>query len=97
MDEERLLQSISDMMDKKLTNVLKPINEQINQINEHLEKIDDRLERLEIVQKQTNKKLSDLKLDVQIAERDIRRDIHDLNDEMETVIAVLKMHDIIPM
>ena len=51
---------------------------------------------VEIIQKRTTKKLDDLQLDIKIAERDIRRDIHDLNDKMETVIEVLKMNDMLP-
>ena len=38
----------------------------------------------------------DLQPDVKIAERDIRRDIHSLNDETETVMEVLKMHELLP-
>lgn len=78
MDNEKLLQAISDMMDKKL----EPIN--------------NRLDIIELKQDRTSKKLEDLRLDVSIAERDIRRSIHELKDEMETVIEVLKMNEMIP-
>ena len=78
MDNEKLLQAISDMMDKKL----EPIN--------------NRLDIIELKQDRTSKKLDDLRLDVSIAERDIRRSIHELKDEMETVIEVLKMNEMIP-
>ena len=78
MDNEKLLQAISDMMDKKL----EPIN--------------NRLDIIELKQDRTSKKLEDLRLDVAVAERDIRRDIHELKDEMETVIEVLKMNEMLP-
>ncbi len=78
MDDEKLLNAISDMIDKKL----EPIN--------------DRLNIIELKQDRTAKKLEDLRLDVAIAERDIRRDIHELKDEMETVIEVLKMNELLP-
>ena len=78
MDNEKLLQAISDMMDKKL----EPINNRLNII--------------ELKQDRTAKKLDDLRLDVAIAERDIRRDIHELKDEMETVIEVLRMNEMLP-
>lgn len=78
MDNEKLLQAISDMMDKKL----EPIN--------------NRLDIMELKQERTSKKLDDLRLDVAIAERDIRRDIHELKDEMETVIEVLRMNEMLP-
>lgn len=78
MDNEKLLQAISEMMDKKL----EPIN--------------NRLDIIELKQDRTAKKLEDLRIDVAVAERDIRRDIHELKDEMETVIEVLKMNEMIP-
>lgn len=76
------LNAIGQLMDTKLGELLKPIN--------------DRLDIIELKQDRTTKKLEDLRLDVAIAERDIRRDIHELKDEMETVIEVLKMHELIP-
>ena len=76
------LNAIGQLMDTKLDELLKPIN--------------DRLDIIELKQDRTAKKLEDLRLDVAVAERDIRRDIHELKDEMETVIEVLKMHELIP-
>ena len=70
--------------------------EDLSAINELLKPINDRLDIIELKQDRTTKKLEDLRLDVAIAERDIRRDIHELKDEMETVIEVLKMNELIP-
>lgn len=72
---------------------LSAINELMNEL---LKPINDRLDIIELKQDRTAKKLDDLRLDVAVAERDIRRDIHELKDEMETVIEVLKMHELIP-
>lgn len=63
---------------------------------EMFQKILDRLDIIELKQDRTAKKLEDLRIDVAVAERDIRRDIHELKDEMETVIEVLKMNEMIP-
>lgn len=63
---------------------------------EMFQKILNRLDIIEHKQDRTEKKVDDLRLDVAVAERDIRRDIHELKDEMETVIEVLKMNDLIP-
>ena len=52
---------------------------------------------MEMKQDITSKKLDDLKLDVKIAERDIRRDLHKLDDEMETVLELLKQHELLPL
>lgn len=70
--------------------------EDLSAINELLKPINDRLDIIELKQDRTTKKLEDLRLDVAVAERDIRRDIHELKDEMETVIEVLKMNELIP-
>ncbi len=67
-----------------------------NEGKEMFQKILDRLDIIELKQDRTTKKLEDLRLDVAVAERDIRRDIHELKDEMETVIEVLKMNDLLP-
>lgn len=56
------LQAISQLLDSKLDERLKPITE--------------RLDVIEMKQDITSKKLDDLELDVKIAERNIRRDIH---------------------
>ncbi len=79
------LNAISQLMDDKLKS-----------INERFDKIDNRLDIIELKQDRTTKKLEDLRLDVAVAERDIRRDIHELKDETETVIEVLKMHELLP-
>lgn len=63
---------------------------------EMFQKILDRLDIIEHKQDRTDKKVDDLRLDVAVAERDIRRDIHELKDEMETVIEVLKMNELLP-
>lgn len=82
MDYEQLLNSISVLLDKKLDERLKPITEKLN--------------IMELKQDRTAKKLEDLRLDVAVSERDIRKDIHELKDEMETVIEILRIHDMIP-
>lgn len=76
------LSAIGQLMDDKMDGKLKPII--------------DRLDIMEHKQDRTEKKVDNLRLDVAVAERDIRRDILELKDEMETVIEVLKMHDLIP-
>lgn len=70
--------------------------ETVSQMQDRFDKIDSRLDIIELKQDRTSKKLEDLRLDVSIAERDIRRSIHELKDEMETVIEVLKMNEMVP-
>jgi len=70
--------------------------EMFQKILDRLDKMDGRFDVIEHKQDRTEKKVDDLRLDVAVAERDIRRDIHELKDEMETVIEVLKMNDMLP-
>lgn len=67
-----------------------------NETKEMFQKVLDRLNIIELKQDRTTKKLEDLRLDVAISKRDVRHDIHQLKDEMETVIEVLKMNELIP-
>lgn len=75
---------------------LQAITELLKPINDRLDKVDSRLDVIEYKQNRTAKKLDDLRLDIAVAERDIRRDIFELKDEMETVIEVLKQNELVP-
>ncbi len=88
MDHE-LLSAISDMMDKKLDESLKPINGRLVRVDNRLNVIEHKADR-------TAEKLENLNLDVMVAHKDIRRDICILKDEVETVIEVLKMNNMLP-
>lgn len=71
-------------------------SQKLDVILDNINKINDRLDIIELKQDRDSKKLGDVQLDIKIAERDIRRDIHSLRDEMETVIEVLKQNELIP-
>ena len=89
-----------NMTDKEILNLIlekvSNLESDMKMVNNQLDKMDSRFDAIELKQDRTSKKLDDLQLDVKIAERDIRRDIHSLNDQMETVIEVLKQHELIP-
>lgn len=70
---------------------------EIHVINGRLDRIEQRLDVIEFKQERTEKKLNDLQLNVELFERDIKRDIHTLRDEMDTVIELLKIHKIMPV
>ena len=80
--EEKLDKKLDSKLDEKLDSKLQPVM--------------NRLEILEFKQDRTSKKLDDLQLDIKIFERDVRRDIYTLKDEMATVVEVLKMNELIP-
>lgn len=83
-----------------MTETEKLILEKLDSMNQKMEdgfkKVNDRLEVMEIKQKMTHKKMNDLSLDFEVMKRDIRSDIHTLDDEMETLIAVLEVKGILP-
>ena len=83
-------------MDNESKEMFQKILDRLDKIDNDFDKINNRLDIIELKQDRTAKKLEDLRLDVAVAERDIRRDIHELKDETETVIEVLKMHELLP-
>lgn len=83
-------------MFQQLFGRLDQMDGRLDQIDGRLDQMGGRLDVLEMKQDITSKKLDDLKLDVQISERNIKREIHKLNDEMDTVVEVLRQHELIP-
>ncbi len=81
-----------DSMDGRLDSM----DSRLDSMDGRLDSMDSRLDVIEMKQGITAKKLDDLLLNVKIFERDIRRDIHILNDEMETVVEKLKQHELLP-
>ena len=83
--DERLdekLKGFESKSDEKLDEKLKGIKEDIQIINY----------KLDI----SNKKIDDLDLRVRISESNIRKDIKKLSDENDTVIEILKQHNLLP-
>mgnify|MGYP001068214604 CR=1 FL=1 len=83
-------------MDKESMEMFQKILDRLDKMDNRLDKMDNRFDVLEVKQDRTGKKLDDLQVDFVIAERRIRHDIHELKDEMETVIEVLKMNEMVP-
>ena len=75
---------------------LDQIDSRLDKADSRFDQIDNRLEIIEYKQDRTARKLNDLKLDVAVAERDIRKDIHSLKDQTETIIEILKQNALIP-
>ena len=81
-----------DGMDKRF----ETINERLDGMDKRFEKLEGTVSSIRAQQSRDSRKLSDLQLDVKVSERNIRRDIYHLNDEMDTVIEVLRQHGMIP-
>ena len=89
-----------DKMDARLDKVesrLDKVDARLDKVESRLDKVESRLDKVEMKQDLTSKKLNDLDLDIKVSERNVRRDIHKLNDEMETVAEVLKQNELIPL
>ena len=88
-----------DSMDKRMDSMDKrmdSMNERMDSMNKRFDSLENRLEILELKQNRTAKKLDDLAFSVKASERNIRHDIRILQDEMGTVIEVLKQNELIP-
>lgn len=69
-------------MDDELREILSQIREDIKVLNYKVDK--------------NAEKIDDLSLDLKVVERNIRRDIRQLKEDDETIIEVLKQHDMLP-
>ena len=101
--EEKLDKKLEEKLDKKFEEKLQPIYVRLDNVEHRLDnadirfdKIESRLDSLEVKQDRTIKKLNDFQLDTQVALRDLARGLHKLQDEMETVIEILKMNAMVP-
>ena len=81
-----------DGMDKRF----ETINERLDGMDKRFEKLEGTVSSIRAQQSRDSRKLSHLQLDVKVSERNIRRDIYHLNDEMDTVIEVLRQQGMIP-
>lgn len=94
MNNEQLLQAISDMMDQKLEDKLdKKLDEKLDQKLEpiyiRLDKIENRLDNVE-------NQYNSFYLEFKVFERNISKSVYKLQDEMETVIEILKLNELVP-
>lgn len=94
---------LREMLTDIISEQIKPVCQRLDKMDERLDGMDKRFEKLEgtvssirAQQSRDSRKLSDLQLDVKVSERNIRRDIYHLNDEMDTVIEVLRQQGMIP-
>lgn len=108
--EEKLDKKLEEKLDKKFDEKLQPIYARLDNVEHRLDnvehrldnadirfdKIESRLDSLEVKQDRTIKKLNDFQLDTQVALRDLARGLRRLQDEMETVIEILKMNAMVP-
>jgi septation ring formation regulator EzrA len=67
-----------------------------DEIDARFNRVENRLEMIDLKCDTNRKRLDDLSLDVKLAERDIRKDIKNLQDTTETLVVVLQGRGILP-
>lgn len=88
-----------DEVDNRLTNAeckLMEIDDRLTTVDTRLHKNENMLNIMNVKLERYSKKLANFHLDFKVTARDINQNIHALQDEMETVIVVLKLHDLVP-
>lgn len=68
----------------------------MDKMEDHMNKMDTRMDAIQMRQNLTSNKLDDIELNIKVSERNIRKDIHKLDDETETVIEILKIRELLP-
>lgn len=61
MDNEQLLQAISDMMDKKLDEKLQPIHNRLDNMGNRLDKLESEMSAMRIGQMELKKEIREIK------------------------------------
>ena len=61
MDNEQLLQALSDIMDKKFDEKLQPINDRLDKMDNRLEKLESEMSAMRIGQMELKKEVREVK------------------------------------
>ena len=92
MTEIEMLQKLMDNMEV-MKNEMQSMKKDFN---ERFEKLENKVDTISLKSDMTHKKLNDLSLDIQLSERNVRRNIKDLQDTLETVTVILESKGILP-
>ena len=88
-----------DAVDTRLDGIdarLDAMDVRFDEIDARFNRVENRLEMIDLKCDTNRKRLDDLSLDVKLAERDIRKDIKNLQDITETLVVVLQGRGILP-
>ncbi|RHN90312.1 hypothetical protein DW273_13450 [Ruminococcus sp. AM23-1] len=88
-----------DAVDARLDGIdarLDAMDVRFDEIDARFNRVENRLEMIDLKCDTNRKRLDDLSLDVKLAERDIRKDIKNLQDTTETLVVVLQGRGILP-
>ena len=88
-----------DAVDARLDGIdarLDAMDVRFDEIDARFNRVENRLEMIDLKCDTNRKRLDDLSLDVKLAERNIRKDIKNLQDTTETLVVVLQGRGILP-
>ena len=88
-----------DAVDTRLAGIdarLDAMDVRFDEIDARFNRVENRLEMIDLKCDTNRKRLDDLSLDVKLAERNIRKDIKNLQDTTETLVVVLQGRGILP-
>lgn len=88
-----------DAMDARFNGIdarLDAMDVRFDEIDARFNRVENRLKMIDLKCDTNRKRLDDLSLDVKLAERDIRKDIKNLQDTTETLVVVLQGKGILP-
>lgn len=95
--DEKLDQKLDEKLDQKFEQKLAPIRESIDKLNARSDSMEQNIRYLNQMTAHMNQKLNDFHTDFKYTEKNFRRDIRHLQDNQETILAILKQRNLLSM
>ncbi len=83
-------------MDKETKEMFQMIIDRLDKVDSRLDKMDNRMEIMEVKQDKTHEQLTELQLSQKLFEMNTNKKLARLQDGMDTVEEILRMHELIP-
>ncbi|MFG6358294.1 MAG: hypothetical protein K1W26_15970 [Acetatifactor sp.] len=83
-------------MDKETREMFQEIIDRFDGVNTRFDKLENRMEVMEVKQDKTQNQLAELQLSQKLFEMNTNKKLARLQDGMDTVEEILKMHELIP-
>ena len=95
--DEKLDQKLDEKLEQKFEQKLAPIRESIDKLNARSDFMEQNIRYLNQMTAHMNQKLNDFHTDFKYTEKNFRRDIRHLQDNQETILAILKQRNLLSM
>ena len=83
-------------MDKETREMFQEIIDRFDGVNTRFDKLENRMEVMEVKQDKTQNQLAELQLSQKLFEMNTNKKLARLQDGLDTVEEILKMHELIP-